>query len=112
MDYFEQTKKLEKTIENKIGDPNFFQELIEKIASIGDEYELTMSEIGDIHELFDKVLNKKISNEDFLEELFGKLRVSEEEKLSLATLYEEILDLIKEIEKKSQELEREEKQLQ
>jgi len=95
MDYFETGPKLEETLVNKLVDNDLAEAFISKIGKISDRYDLTLGELGEIYGLVNKIIEKKIREDEFLEELFEKLGVKEEEKEEIAVWLEETLEEIK-----------------
>jgi hypothetical protein len=85
-------QNLLKTLTDRLADRNLADEFLSKISSIGDQYSLTLGEVGKVYDLIDKIVGEEISRGNLLENLLQKLGVTEEEIGNVAkSLEKEIL---------------------
>ncbi len=75
-----------------------------KINLIGDKYNLILGEMGKIYEVVNGILNKKIGEDELLDNLLKKLGVTEKETEEVAVWLGEMLEQIKKAETISEEL--------
>ena len=112
MNYSESYKKLLETLEKKLADAELADDFMSKIDLIGSKYSLILGEMGEIYEIVDNIINKRITEDKLLDSSLEKLGVTEEEIEEVAVWLEEILGQIKEAEIISTELKLLEKELE